>query len=132
MHNATIYCLFCPCQKILNIDEDCYFVKEHITYSFISIRSLLKNYIKFGLGSLLFVVLLIGCSAKKNTWTSRTSQAMNTSFNVYFNGMVSYQEGLKNIQLANVEDYSSIIPMYPISRHSNATTAISNMDRTIE
>ena len=57
---------------------------------------------------------------------------MNTRFNVYFNGMTSYEEGLKNIQHANVEDYSSIIPMYPISRHSNATSAISNMDRTIE
>jgi tetratricopeptide (TPR) repeat protein len=92
----------------------------------------LKNYIKFGLGYLLFVVLLAGCSTKKNTWTSRTSQAMNTRFNVYFNGMISYEEGLKNIQHANVEDYSSIIPMYPISRHSNATSAVSNMDRTIE
>lgn len=92
----------------------------------------MKNYIKFGLGSLLFVVLLVGCSVKKNTWTSRTSQAMNTRFNVYFNGATSYEEGLKNIQLANVEDYSSIIAMYPISRHSNATSAISNMDRTIE
>lgn len=92
----------------------------------------MKNYIKFGLGSLLFVVLLVGCSVKKNTWTSRTSQAMNTRFNVYFNGATSYEEGLKNIQLANVEDYSSIIVMYPISRHSNAASAISNMDRTIE
>lgn len=92
----------------------------------------MKNDIKFGLGFLLVVILLIGCSTKKNTWTSRTSQAMNTRFNVYFNGTTSYEEGLKNIQLANVEDYSSIIPMYPISRHSNATSAISNMDRTIE
>jgi len=57
---------------------------------------------------------------------------MNTRFNVYFNGMISYQDGLKNIEHANVEDYSSIITMYPISKHSNATSAISNMDRTIE
>ena len=92
----------------------------------------MKNYIKFGLGSLLFSVLIVGCSTKKNTWTSRTSQAMNTRFNVYFNGMISYQDGLKNIEHANVEDYSSIITMYPISKHSNATSAISNMDRTIE
>ncbi len=92
----------------------------------------MKNYIKFGLGSLLFTVLIVGCSTKKNTWTSRTSQAMNTRFNVYFNGMISYQDGLKNIEHANVEDYSSIITMYPISKHSNATSAISNMDLTIE
>ncbi|HJV78947.1 MAG TPA: tetratricopeptide repeat protein [Paludibacter sp.] len=57
---------------------------------------------------------------------------MNTRFNVYFNGNVSYNDGLKNIQKANVEDYSGVIPMYPISRHSNATAATSNMDRAIE
>ncbi len=119
-------------QKMLSIDEDSISWKNHMTYSLISIRNLLKNNIKLKLGFLLFVVLLVGCSTKKNTWTSRTSQAMTTHFNVYFNGITSYQEGLKNIQLANVEDYSSIISMHPISRHSNATSAVSNMDRTIE
>jgi len=51
---------------------------------------------------------------------------------VRFNGQESYDEGLKNIQKANQEDYTTVIPMYPISRHSNATAATSNMDRTIE
>lgn len=57
---------------------------------------------------------------------------MHTRFNVYFNGYVSYNDGLKNIQKANKEDYSGLIPMYPISRHANANAAVSNMDRTIE
>ena len=63
---------------------------------------------------------------------SRNYQALNTRFNVYFNGMNSYTEGLKNIQKANKEDYSMVIPMYPISHHSNANSATSNMDQTIE
>ena len=63
---------------------------------------------------------------------SRNYQALNTRFNVYFNGMTSYTEGLKNIQKANKEDYSMVIPMYPISHHSNASSATSNMDQTIE
>ena len=78
------------------------------------------------------VALTSSCSTRKNTWTSRNFQAMNTRFNVYFNSNVSYNEGLKNIQKANKEDYSVIIPMYPISRHSNASAAITNMDLTIE
>jgi len=57
---------------------------------------------------------------------------MNTRFNVYFNGMNSYNEGIKNIQKANKEDYSVVIPMYPISHHSNASSASSSMDLTIE
>ena len=77
-------------------------------------------------------VLISSCSTKKNTWASRTYQAVNTRFNVYFNGYVSYNEGLRNITKANKEDYSDIIPMYPISHHSNAMAATSDMDKTIE
>jgi tetratricopeptide (TPR) repeat protein len=51
---------------------------------------------------------------------------------VYYNGYVSYTDGLKNIQKANKEDYSVVIPMYPVSHHSNASSATSNMDMTIE
>lgn len=81
---------------------------------------------------ILLVIFISACSTKKNTWASRNYQAMHTRFNVYFNGNVSYTEGLKKIQKANKEDYSGVIPMYPISRHANANAAISNMDRTIE
>ena len=63
---------------------------------------------------------------------SRNYQALNTRYNVYFNGMNSYTEGVKNIQRANKEDYSMVIPMYPISHHSNTNSASSNMDLTIE
>jgi len=77
-------------------------------------------------------MLISACSTKKNTWASREMQAVNTRFNVYFNGYTSYNEGLKNILKANKEDYSNIIPMYPISHHSNAQSATSDMDRTIE
>lgn len=98
----------------------------------ISTQNPLKNYIKYILWLVLLIVLVSGCSTKNNTWASRNYQALNTRFNVYFNGSVSYNDGLKNIQKANVEDYSDIIPMYPISRHSNADAATSNMDRAIE
>jgi len=97
-----------------------------------STRTYLKNLLVYKILLVLLVVLICGCSTKKNTWISRNYQATNTRFNVYFNGSVSYNEGLKNIQKANKEDYSSIIPMYPISRHSNAAAATSNMDLTIE
>ena len=84
---------------------------------------------------ILFIVLIVlnsGCSTKKNTWSSRSFQALNTRYNVYFNGYVSYNEGLRNISKVNKEDYSTIIPMYPISRHSNASAGTANMDLTIE
>jgi len=97
-----------------------------------STLTFLKKTVTHRILFVILVILISGCSTKKNTWMSRTYQATNTRYNVYFNGYVSYNEGLKNIQKANKEDYSSIIPMYPISRHSNATAATTNMDLTIE
>lgn len=73
-----------------------------------------------------------GCSMKKNTWSSRAFQSLNTRYNVYFNGKQSYDEGLKAISEANKDDYSHIIAMYPVSHHDNAAAATSQMDRTIE
>ncbi|HEY6914415.1 MAG TPA: tetratricopeptide repeat protein, partial [Paludibacter sp.] len=92
----------------------------------------MKKHFTYNIFFALLIVVISGCSVKKNTWTTRAYQATNTRFNVYFNGYVSYNEGLKNILKANKEDYSTVIPMYPISRHSNASAATSDMDRTIE
>ncbi|NDV46511.1 tetratricopeptide repeat protein [Paludibacter sp. 221] len=89
-----------------------------------------KIKVLFSISLLLF--LFYGCSTKKNTWLTRNFHSMTTKYNVAFNGSESYNEGLKNILSANQDDYSTIIPMYPISRHSNATAGTSNMDKTIE
>lgn len=76
--------------------------------------------------------MINSCSTTKNTWLSRNYQALNTRFNVLYNGRLSYDEGLRNILKANKDDYSTLIPMFPISHHKNAAAATSNMDRTIE
>lgn len=91
-----------------------------------------KRRFSFPLIFLLLIVLISGCSTKKNTSISRFYHATNTRFNVFFNGNVSYNEGLTNILTANKDDYSDVIPMYPVSHHSNTSAATSNMDRTIE
>lgn len=59
-------------------------------------------------------------------------QSLNTRFNVYFNGKKSYDEGLQAILEASKDDYTTVIPMYPISVPGNATAASSQMTRTIE
>ncbi|MBP1638265.1 MAG: hypothetical protein H6Q18_1054, partial [Bacteroidetes bacterium] len=81
---------------------------------------------------LLIYILINGCSVKKNTWLSRDYHSITTKFNIGFNGSESYKEGLENITKANKDDYSQLIPMYPISNKANVTVATSNMDRTIE
>lgn len=58
---------------------------------------------------------------------------MTTRFNVYFNGNESFKEGMKNIYLAHgYDDYTSILPLYPISNHEITSVASGQMDRAIE
>lgn len=77
-------------------------------------------------------LLVCGCSTKKNTKLSRTYNAFVTHYNIQFNGRESYKEGLLNIQKANIDDYSTLLTMYPVSHHENAQAATANMDKTIE
>ncbi len=84
------------------------------------------------ISGLLLILMINSCSTTKNTWLSRNYQALNTRFNVLYNGRLSYDEGLRNILKSNKDDYSTLLPMFPISHHKNATAATSNMDRTIE
>ncbi len=63
---------------------------------------------------------------------SRNGQALVTHYNVYFNGYEAYKEGINNIYTSNVDDYSKLIPLYPISNHASADAATSQMDRAIE
>jgi len=81
---------------------------------------------------LLTIIFLSSCSMQKNTWFSRNYHALTAHFNIYFNGQESYNEGLKNILETHQDDYSTVLPMYPISKHSNASAATANMDRAIE
>lgn len=78
------------------------------------------------------IFILFGCSTNKNTPASRVLLSLNTRFNVHFNGKASYDEGLKAISDANKDDYGTVIPMYPISKHENAAAATSQLNRTIE
>lgn len=75
---------------------------------------------------------LVGCSTKKNTWVTRRYHSTTTRFNIHFNGVESYQAGLKSIAEAGQDDFAHILHMYPISYHPAAEAGKSAMDRAIE
>ena len=75
---------------------------------------------------------LIACSTKKNTALSRGFHQMQTKYNIYHNGAISFLEGEQAIIEANKDDFSSIINLYPVSNHEAAQAATSQMDKTIE
>ena len=81
---------------------------------------------------LLLMPLLFACSTQKNTGGRRFYHQTTTKYNIYFNGSTSYTEGLQAIDKAAQEDYTNILPLYPVSHHEAVSAATSQMERTIE
>ena len=84
---------------------------------------------------LLLTAIVVGfasCSTQKNTWASRSFHQTKTKYNIYYNGQKSFDEGLEAINEAHEDDFSTLLPLYPVSDHKAASAASSHMDRTIE
>jgi tetratricopeptide (TPR) repeat protein len=82
--------------------------------------------------SLSIILVFSQCSTKNNTWLSRNFQSFSTRYNVYFNANESYKKGIEKIATGHIDSYSEILPIFPISVHSNATFATNDMAISIE
>lgn len=65
--------------------------------------------------SLVLIGLLVSCSTKKNTKASRFYHAVNSRYNIYYNGKTSFDEAMEAMQKGYKENYSEMIYMFPIS-----------------
>ncbi|MBR5638453.1 MAG: tetratricopeptide repeat protein [Muribaculaceae bacterium] len=83
---------------------------------------------------ILATVIISACSTKKNTAGSRFWHAMNTRYNVYYNGEKHYQEQIKKLENEYQDDYSTQLFIHPAEAYNNpkATQPTTNFDRTIE
>jgi len=84
------------------------------------------------LGLTVFVLLSAGCSTQKNTAASRSFHQTKVKYNIFFNGNIAFEEGQRSTISAHEDDFSSVIPLYPVSNHKAAEAATSQMDKTIE
>ena len=57
---------------------------------------------------------------------------MKVRYNIFYNGNVAYIDGLQAIQKAHTDDFTDVVPLYPVSDHDAAKAATSQMDKTIE
>ena len=80
----------------------------------------------------LTAVILSSCSTQKNTWATRSFHQTKVKYNILHNGNIAYEEGLKAIRDANQDDYTQILYLYPVSNHTAAQAATSQMDKTID
>ena len=83
---------------------------------------------------ILATVIISACSTKKNTAGSRFWHAMNTRYNVYYNGEKHYDEQIKKLENEYQDDYSTQLFIHPAEAYNNpkATQPTTNFDRTIE
>ncbi len=83
---------------------------------------------------ILATVIFSACSTKKNTAGSRFWHAMNTRYNVYYNGDKHYREQIKILENDYQDDYSTQLFIHPAEAYSNpkATQPSTSFDRTIE
>lgn len=77
------------------------------------------------------LIILVGCSTQKNTHATRSFHQTKCKYNIDFNAMNSYNEGMKLINSSGNDDYTHRIEMYPISNPANYNLATSQMDIVI-
>jgi len=81
---------------------------------------------------LLAGITLNSCSTKKNTWTRRAYHNVTCHYNVYWNGLMSLEEG-EVLQHDKIKDnYKTILRVYNYGTKADAKTLFPKMDRTIE
>ncbi len=78
------------------------------------------------------LLFINSCSTKKNTWTRRAYHNVTCHYNVYWNGMVSLDEGISLLQEKVVDDYNKVLRVANYGTKADATIVNPKMDRTIK
>lgn len=80
----------------------------------------------------LLAVLLLSCSAAKNTGTTRFYHATTAHFNTLYNGELAFIDGLEAQEKGHVDNYTELLPMYMVANKKTQGMGKSNFDRAIE
>lgn len=76
---------------------------------------------------------LASCGTAKNTKARRFYHAVNSKYNIYYNGKIAFDEALASMQNAYKESYTDLILMYPVSAQPKDKAGIGGpFDRAIE
>ena len=81
---------------------------------------------------LLIMLLMSGCSTKKNTTQSRFWQSFTARYNTYFNGSQAFIDGSLEKENGNKDNHTEIIPLYTVSNKQSRELGKGNFTRAIE
>lgn len=77
-------------------------------------------------------VAIVSCSTQKNTAGSRFWHSFNARYNTYYNGQVAFTEGNLEKEKNNKDNYTELIPLYPVGNKTSRDIGKSNYQRTVE
>ena len=78
------------------------------------------------------MLLLSGCSTKKNTFTRRAIHNLTSHYNVYWNGQHILEEGDAQLKTTAKDDYTKILRVYNYGSKTEAMALNPKMDRALQ
>lgn len=87
---------------------------DFLSYT-IQIKSTLKNSFRHITIFLYLLLLVSSCSRKKDRFLNRNWHALNTRYNILFNGEMALVEGLDEVQASYTDNYWELLPVERLS-----------------
>lgn len=82
--------------------------------------------------ALVLTAVVMGCSTKKNTSSTRWWHAFNARYNTYYNGKLAFIDGSIEKEDGNHDNFTEMLPMYIVANKGSRDLGKSNFDRAIE
>lgn len=82
--------------------------------------------------SIALLCLISSCTTKKNTLFYRAYHGTTARFNILFNGTESYKEAVEILDVGVVDNYTTILPVFPLPSKTAALQTAPQLDRSIE
>ena len=78
------------------------------------------------------LLAILSCSTQKNTAKSRFWQSFTAKYNTYYNGTLAYIDGSLEKEKGNQDNYTEILPLYPVGNKKSRELGKGNFDKAIE
>jgi len=75
------------------------------------ITTILNRTYKFILGAVLGGLIFNACSTKKDAFLNRNFHALNTKYNILYNGDIAFEEGREELNASYQDDYWELLPV---------------------
>ncbi|KAB2859881.1 MAG: hypothetical protein F9K09_00360 [Flavobacteriales bacterium] len=92
----------------------------------------LKNSVYIKAFILIWVVFLLACSTKKNSFTRRAYHNTTTRYNYYFNAKEIFKVTNQKLVEEHVDDFSELIPLFILPNEEKSANLVPDMDKIIE